>query len=317
MTDREVLLANPRGFCAGVDRAIEIVERALKMHGAPIYVRHEIVHNKFVVDDLRAKGAVFIEDLAEVPAGATLVFSAHGVSRAVREEAARRGFHVFDATCPLVKKVHIEVAKRRAEGFEIVMIGHDGHPEVEGTMGQSEAGMYLVETVEDVQKLSVNAERLTYVSQTTLSVDDCQKVIDALKVKFPHIVGPKKDDICYATQNRQDAVKFMAPQVEVVIVVGSRTSSNTNRLRELAQLLGCETYQVDSAEELQDAWIAGKKRIGVTSGASAPEVLVRDVVEKLKAAGAPSVRELPGITEAITFPLPRGLNGAPGAGSRG
>ncbi len=309
MSDSEVLLANPRGFCAGVDRAIEIVERALQMHGAPIYVRHEIVHNKFVVDDLRAKGAVFIEDLADVPAGATLVFSAHGVSKAVRVEAATRGFHVFDATCPLVKKVHIEVAKRRAEGFDVVMIGHDGHPEVEGTMGQSETGMYLVETVDDVKKLHVNAGKLTYVSQTTLSVDDCQKVIDALKEKFPHIVGQKKDDICYATQNRQDAVKFMAPQVEVVIVVGSRTSSNTNRLRELAQLLGCETYQVDSADELQEAWIAGKKRIGVTSGASAPEVLVQDVVAKLKAIGAPSVRELDGITEAITFPLPRGLNG--------
>ncbi|MBI3716284.1 MAG: 4-hydroxy-3-methylbut-2-enyl diphosphate reductase [Betaproteobacteria bacterium] len=310
MTDSEVLLANPRGFCAGVDRAIEIVERALQMHGAPIYVRHEIVHNKFVVDDLRAKGAVFIEDLAEVPAGATLVFSAHGVSKAVRLEAAKRGFHVFDATCPLVKKVHIEVAKRRAEGYEVVMIGHDGHPEVEGTMGQSETGMYLVETVDDVMKLHVNADKLTYVSQTTLSVDDCQKVIDALKVKFPHIVGQKKDDICYATQNRQDAVKFMAPQVEVVIVVGSRSSSNTNRLRELAQLLGCEAYQVDSAQELQEAWIAGKKRIGVTSGASAPEVLVRDVVAKLKAIGVPSVLELDGIIEAVTFPLPRGLNGA-------
>ncbi len=314
MPEIEVLLANPRGFCAGVDRAIEIVERALQLHGAPIYVRHEIVHNKFVVDDLRAKGAVFIEDLAEVPAGATLVFSAHGVSKAVRQEAASRGFHVFDATCPLVKKVHIEVAKRRAEGFDVVMIGHDGHPEVEGTMGQSATGMYLVETVEDVKKLHVNAEKLTYVSQTTLSVDDCQKVIDALKEKFPHIVGQKKDDICYATQNRQDAVKFMAPQVEVVIVVGSRTSSNTNRLRELAQLLGCETYQVDSADELQEAWIAGKKRIGVTSGASAPEVLVQEVVAKLKAIGAPSVRELDGITEAITFPLPRGLNGGARAG---
>jgi len=314
MTDSEVLLANPRGFCAGVDRAIEIVERALQMHGAPIYVRHEIVHNKFVVDDLRSKGAVFIEDLADVPAGATLVYSAHGVSKAVRVEAAKRGFRVFDATCPLVKKVHIEVAKRRAEGYEVVMIGHDGHPEVEGTMGQSDTGMYLVETVDDVMKLHVNADKLTYVSQTTLSVDDCQKVIDALKIRFPHIVGQKKDDICYATQNRQDAVKFMAPQVEVVIVVGSRTSSNTNRLRELAQLLGCETYQVDSAQELQEAWVAGKKRIGVTSGASAPEVLVRDVVAKLKALGVPSVRELDGITEAVTFPLPRGLNGTPLSG---
>jgi len=308
MNDTEVLLANPRGFCAGVDRAIEIVERALTLHGAPIYVRHEIVHNKFVVDDLRSKGAVFIEDLADVPAGATLVFSAHGVSKAVRLEAAKRGFHVFDATCPLVKKVHVEVMKRRNEGFEIVMIGHDGHPEVEGTMGQSEEGMYLVETEEDVAKLQIAGNgKLTYVSQTTLSVDDCQKVIDALKRKFPHIVGPKQDDICYATQNRQDAVKFMAPQVELVIVVGSRTSSNTNRLRELAALLGCETYQVDSAAEVDPAWLKGKKRVGVTSGASAPEVLVRDVIAKLKALGTMSVRELDGITETITFSLPRGL----------
>jgi 4-hydroxy-3-methylbut-2-en-1-yl diphosphate reductase len=305
--ENEILLANPRGFCAGVDRAIEIVERALAQHGAPIYVRHEIVHNKFVVEDLRAKGAIFIEDLAEVPKGATLIFSAHGVSKAIRREADDRGFQVFDATCPLVKKVHVEVAKKRAEGFEVVMIGHDGHPEVEGTLGQSDAGMYLVETVDDVAKLDVHSEKLTYVSQTTLSVDDCQKVIDALKIKFPHIVGPKHDDICYATQNRQDAVKFMAPQVEVVIVVGSRTSSNTNRLRELAQLLGCDTYQVDSATELQAEWIKGKKRIGVTSGASAPEVLVREVIAKLKSLGAASVRELDGITESIVFPLPRGL----------
>ena len=309
MPESDVLLANPRGFCAGVDRAIEIVERALKLHGAPIYVRHEIVHNKFVVDDLRSKGAVFIEDLADVPSGATLVFSAHGVSKAVRIEAAERGFHVFDATCPLVKKVHVEVMKRRNEGFEVVMIGHDGHPEVEGTMGQSEAGMHLVETAEDVAKLKIPpGTRLTYVSQTTLSVDDCQIVIDALKRKFPQIVGQKQDDICYATQNRQDAVKFMAPQVEVVIVVGSRTSSNTNRLRELAATLGCTTYQVDSAEEVLPEWIAGKRRIGVTSGASAPEVLVRDVISRLKSLGAISVRELDGITENITFPLPQGLN---------
>jgi 4-hydroxy-3-methylbut-2-en-1-yl diphosphate reductase len=305
--EAEILLANPRGFCAGVDRAIEIVERALTQHGAPIYVRHEIVHNKFVVEDLRAKGAIFIEDLADVPKGATLIFSAHGVSKAVRREADERGFQVFDATCPLVKKVHIEVAKKRAEGFDVVMIGHDGHPEVEGTLGQSDAGMYLVETVDDVTKLNITCEKLTYVSQTTLSVDDCQKVIDALKIKFPHIVGPKHDDICYATQNRQDAVKFMAPQVEVVIVVGSRTSSNTNRLRELANLLGCDTYQVDSATELQEEWIRGKKRIGVTSGASAPEVLVREVIARLKSLGAASVRELDGITENIVFPLPRGL----------
>jgi 4-hydroxy-3-methylbut-2-enyl diphosphate reductase len=305
----EILLAEPRGFCAGVDRAIEIVERALTKFGAPIYVRHEIVHNKFVVDDLRNKGAIFIENLADVPPGATLVFSAHGVSKAVRIEAAKRGFSVFDATCPLVKKVHVEVMKRRSEGYEIIMIGHDGHPEVEGTMGQSEAGMYLVETAEDVAKLHIaEGTRLTYVSQTTLSVDDCQIVIDALKKKFPQIVGPKQDDICYATQNRQDAVKFMAPQVDLVIVVGSRSSSNTNRLRELAAILGCKTYQVDSAEELLPAWLAGVRRIGVTSGASAPEILVRDVIAKLKSMGAASVRELDGITENITFPLPKGLS---------
>jgi len=311
MKDSEILLSNPRGFCAGVDRAIDIVERALQRHGAPIYVRHEIVHNKYVVDDLRAKGAVFIEDLADVPPGATLVFSAHGVSKAVRREAQQRGFQVFDATCPLVKKVHIEVLKRRNEGYEVVMIGHEGHPEVEGTLGQSDTGMYLVESVEDVANLNIaHSEKLTYVSQTTLSVDDTQKVIDALKARFPHIVGPKQDDICYATQNRQDAVKFMAPLVEVVIVVGSRTSSNTNRLRELADLLGCETHQVDSADELKPEWVAGKKRIGVTSGASAPEILVQDVVAKLKSQGVVSVRELDGIIETITFPLPKGLNRA-------
>ncbi len=308
MDESEILLANPRGFCAGVDRAIEIVERALKIHGGPIYVRHEIVHNKYVVDDLRAKGAVFIEDLADVPAGATLVFSAHGVSKAVRREAQQRGFRVFDATCPLVKKVHIEVLKRRNEGYEIVMIGHEGHPEVEGTLGQSDTGMYLVESVDDVARLNVaHAEKLAYVSQTTLSVDDTKIVIDALKKRFPHIVGPKQDDICYATQNRQDAVKFMAPMVEVMIVVGSRSSSNTNRLRELSDLLGCETHQVDSADELRPEWVAGKKRIGVTSGASAPEILVKDVIAKLKSQGAVSVRELDGIKEAITFPLPKGL----------
>jgi len=309
MTETEILLANPRGFCAGVDRAIEIVNRALEKHGRPIYVRHEIVHNKFVVDDLREKGAVFIEDLADVPRGATLVFSAHGVSKAIRKEADERGFRIFDATCPLVKKVHVEVAKRRNEGYDIIMIGHSGHPEVEGTMGQSETGMYLVETEDDVGRLVVSDnEKLSYVTQTTLSVDDCQRVIDALKRKFPYITGPKQDDICYATQNRQDAVKFMAPQVEVVIVVGSRTSSNTNRLRELSATMGCTTYQIDSAAELQAEWIVGKTRIGVTSGASAPEVLVRDVVARLKALGARSVRELDGITENITFPLPKGLS---------
>ena len=316
MDESEILLANPRGFCAGVDRAIEIVERALKLHGAPIYVRHEIVHNKYVVDDLRAKGAVFVEDLADVPKDATLVFSAHGVSLAVRREAQKRGFRVFDATCPLVKKVHIEVLKRRNEGYEIVMIGHEGHPEVEGTLGQSDTGMYLVESAEDVANLKIaQSEKLTYVSQTTLSVDDTQKVIDALRKRFPHIVGPKQDDICYATQNRQDAVKFMAPLVEVVIVVGSRTSSNTNRLRELADLLGCETHQVDSADELKPEWVAGKKRIGVTSGASAPEILVKDVIAKLKSQGVVSVRELDGITETIAFPLPKGLNHLPAVAS--
>ena len=316
MEKSEVLLANPRGFCAGVDRAIEIVERALKIHGAPIYVRHEIVHNKYVVDDLRNKGAVFIEDLADVPPGATLVFSAHGVSQAIRREAQQRGFQVFDATCPLVKKVHVEVAKRRHEGFEIIMIGHQGHPEVEGTLGQAETGMHLVESVDDVAKLDIaHVPKLTYVSQTTLSVDDTQVVINALKMRFPHIMGPKQDDICYATQNRQDAVKFMAPQVEVVIVVGSRTSSNTNRLRELSDLLGCDTYQVDSATELKPEWIAGKKRIGVTSGASAPELLVSEVIAKLKSQGVASVRELDGITENITFPLPRGLNNQPARGA--
>jgi len=316
MENSEILLANPRGFCAGVDRAIEIVERALKLHGAPIYVRHEIVHNKYVVDDLRNKGAVFIEDLADVPQGATLVFSAHGVSQAIRREAQQRGFQVFDATCPLVKKVHVEVAKRRNEGFEIVMIGHQGHPEVEGTLGQADTGMHLVESVEDVAKLDIaHVPKLTYVSQTTLSVDDTQLVINALKARFPHILGPKQDDICYATQNRQDAVKFMAPQVEVVIVVGSRTSSNTNRLRELSDLLGCATYQVDSAAELQPEWIAGKKRIGVTSGASAPELLVSEVIAKLKSQGVASVRELDGITENITFPLPKGLSHQPARGA--
>ncbi len=303
----DLILANPRGFCAGVDRAIEIVERALNQRGAPIYVRHEIVHNKFVVEDLRSKGAIFIEDLAEVPKGATLIFSAHGVSKAVRAEADSLGFEVFDATCPLVKKVHIEVSKRRAEGFEVIMVGHDGHPEVEGTMGQSDAGMYLVETAEDVAKLHVDAPKLTYVTQTTLSVDDAKTVIDALKERFPHIVGPKQADICYATQNRQDAVKFMAPQCDLVIVVGSRTSSNTNRLRELAQTFGCETYQVDAADELQPEWVVGKRRIGITSGASAPEVLVKDVIARLRRLGVASVRELDGIVENITFPIPKGL----------
>jgi 4-hydroxy-3-methylbut-2-enyl diphosphate reductase len=306
----EVLLANPRGFCAGVERAIGIVERALALYGAPIYVRHEIVHNKFVVDDLRAKGAVFVEELDEVPAGSTVIFSAHGVAKSVRAEADARGLRIFDATCPLVTKVHVEVAKMRAAGNEIVMIGHRGHPEAEGTMGQSEAGMYLVETVEDVAKLQVrDPGRLAYVTQTTLSVDDAQAIVDALRARFPAIVGPKKDDICYATQNRQDAVKFMAPQCDLVIVVGSPNSSNSNRLREVAQSRGVEAYMVDNASQLRPEWIEGKSRVGVTAGASAPEVLVMDVIARLQALGARRVTQLDGIEENVTFPLPKGLAG--------
>jgi 4-hydroxy-3-methylbut-2-en-1-yl diphosphate reductase len=308
--ENEILLAQPRGFCAGVDRAIEIVERALQQFGAPIYVRHEIVHNAYVVNDLRNKGAIFIEDLDDVPAGNTLVFSAHGVSKAVREEAESRGLKVYDATCPLVTKVHVEVAKMRKQGAEIVMIGHAGHPEVEGTMGQAEEGMHLVETVDDVAKLNVaNPDLLAYVSQTTLSVDDTAEIIAALKARFPNIVEPKKGDICYATTNRQEAVKFMAPQVEVVIVVGSPNSSNSNRLREVAEKKGTPAYMVDNAAGIDPAWIAGKKRIGVTAGASAPEVLVQAVIERLKALGAASVRALEGVEENVTFPLPKGLDG--------
>jgi 4-hydroxy-3-methylbut-2-enyl diphosphate reductase len=304
----EVLLAKPRGFCAGVDRAIAIVERALAVHGAPIYVRHEIVHNKFVVADLRAKGAVFVEELSEVPAGATVIFSAHGVSLAVRAEAEARGLRVFDATCPLVTKVHVEVAKMRDQGREVVMIGHAGHPEAEGTMGQSGSGMHLVESEEDVARLRVaNPERLAYVTQTTLSIDDCERIVAALKVRFPGIVGPKKDDICYATQNRQDAVKVMAPRCDVVIVVGSPNSSNSNRLREVAQNLGREAYLVDRAEDLDEAWIRGKRSVGVTAGASAPEVLVQDVIHRLQALGARRVHELEGIEEKVTFPLPKAM----------
>jgi 4-hydroxy-3-methylbut-2-enyl diphosphate reductase len=310
--DKEILLAQPRGFCAGVDRAIEIVERALIQFGAPIYVRHEIVHNAYVVEDLRSKGAIFIEELADVPAGNTVVFSAHGVSKAVQAEAAVRGLTVFDATCPLVTKVHMEVAKMRREGREIVMIGHDGHPEVEGTMGQAEEGMYLVETVEDVNKLSVkNSDMLAYVSQTTLSVDDTAEVIAALKNKFPHIAEPKKADICYATTNRQEAVKFMAPQVEVVIVVGSPNSSNSNRLREVAEKKGSAAYMVDNASQINPDWLEGSKRIGVTAGASAPEVLVQAVIDRLKECGAKTVRILDGVEEHVTFPLPKGLSGLP------
>jgi 4-hydroxy-3-methylbut-2-enyl diphosphate reductase len=308
--DKEILLAQPRGFCAGVDRAIDIVERALVQFGAPIYVRHEIVHNAYVVDDLRKKGAIFIEELEDVPAGNTVVFSAHGVSKAVQAEAAERGLTVFDATCPLVTKVHVEVAKMRREGREIIMIGHDGHPEVEGTMGQTEAGMYLVETVEDVRSLSVrNPDMLAYVTQTTLSVDDTAEVIAAIKSKFPNIAEPKKGDICYATTNRQEAVKFMAPQVEVVIVVGSPNSSNSNRLREVAEKNGAFSYMVDSASQIDPQWLEGKRRIGVTAGASAPEILVNDVIAQLKEYGANSVRVLEGVEEHVVFPLPKGLGG--------
>ncbi|HJV73364.1 MAG TPA: 4-hydroxy-3-methylbut-2-enyl diphosphate reductase [Noviherbaspirillum sp.] len=307
--DKEVLLAQPRGFCAGVDRAIEIVERALEEFGAPIYVRHEIVHNAYVVDDLRRKGAIFIEELEDVPAGSTVIFSAHGVSRAVQSEAAERGLHVFDATCPLVTKVHVEVAKMRREGREIIMIGHAGHPEVEGTMGQAEEGMYLVETAADVDALQVrNPDMLAYVSQTTLSVDDTAGIIAALKRKFPLIVEPKKGDICYATTNRQEAVKFMAPQVEVVVVVGSPNSSNSNRLREVAEKKGAPAYMVDNALQIDPAWLEGRSRIGVTAGASAPEVLVQAVIDRLKELGAKSVRALPGAEENVTFPMPKGLS---------
>jgi len=310
-SEKEILLAQPRGFCAGVDRAIEIVERALQEFGAPIYVRHEIVHNAYVVDDLRGKGAIFIEELADVPAGSTVIFSAHGVSRAVQQEAAARGLKIFDATCPLVTKVHVEVAKMRRDGREIVMIGHHGHPEVEGTMGQADGGMHLVETVEDVERLQVrDPALLAYVTQTTLSIDDTADVIAALKRRFPQIVEPKKGDICYATTNRQEAVKFMAPQVEVVIVVGSPNSSNSNRLREVAQKKGATAYMVDGADQIDPAWLQGKSRIGVTAGASAPEVLVQAVIERLRQCGARSVRTLDGAEENVVFPLPKGLSGA-------
>jgi len=307
----DVILANPRGFCAGVDRAIAIVEQALAQFGAPIYVRHEVVHNRFVVDDLKAKGAVFVEELHEVPPGSTVVFSAHGVSRAVRADAESRGLRVFDATCPLVTKVHVEVARMREHGRTIVMIGHAGHPEVEGTMGQCSGGVHLVESVADVERLAVGEnENLAYVTQTTLSVDDAAAIVDALKRRFPRIVGPRKDDICYATQNRQDAVKLMAPQVDVVIVVGSPNSSNSNRLREVAANRGIPAYMVDRADELDARWIEGRTHVGVTAGASAPEVLVREVLDRLKAFGAISVRELHGAPERVVFPMPKGLPSA-------
>ena len=308
----DLLLANPRGFCAGVDRAIEIVERALALHGAPIYVRHEVVHNKFVVDGLREKGAIFIEDLADVPGGSILIFSAHGVSQAVRREAEARGLTVFDATCPLVTKVHIEVSRMREQGKEIVMIGHAGHPEVEGTMGQSEGGsnggMYLVESPQQVAGLKVNDEKnLAYVTQTTLSVDDASTIIAALKTRFPFITGPKKDDICYATQNRQDAVKMLVKQCDAVVVVGSPNSSNSNRLREVAANVGVPAYLVNDAGELQAEWFAGKARVGISAGASAPEVLVQGVISRLQSMGGEKVIELQGIVENVVFPLPKTL----------
>src|SRR5436190_7821443 len=308
MTVEEVVLAEPRGFCAGVDRAIEIVERALSKFGAPIYVRHEIVHNTHVVNDLKAKGAIFIEDLDEVPSGATLVFSAHGVSQAVRREAEARGFSVFDATCPLVTKVHVEVAKLAKEGYEFVMIGHKGHPEVEGTMGQLDHGIHLVEDVADVAKVQpAQTEKLAVVTQTTLSVDDAAEITAAVKQRFPKVRQPKQQDICYATQNRQDAVKMLAPKVDVLIVVGSPTSSNSNRLRELAERLGTHAYMVDAPADLKPEWLVGKRRVGLTAGASAPDVLVQQMIERLRALGAVSVRSMPGVEETKHYALPKGL----------
>ncbi|MEY3974241.1 MAG: hypothetical protein RIS59_602 [Pseudomonadota bacterium] len=307
----KVLLANPRGFCAGVDRAIEIVERALALHGKPVYVRHEVVHNRYVVDDLRTKGAVFIEDLDEVPGGAVLVFSAHGVSLAVREEAARRGFQVFDATCPLVTKVHVEVGRLRTKQQEVIMIGHAGHPEVEGTMGQSEGGMHLVETVADVAKVPVSdPDNLAYVTQTTLSVDDAQTVVNALRARFPKIVGPKKDDICYATQNRQDAVKSLAPRCDLVLVVGSKNSSNSNRLCEVSRDVGTPARLIDGAIDIDPAWLEGIETLGVTAGASAPELLVQEVLERLRDLGACSVEDMAGVEEDVVFPIPKTLERA-------
>ncbi|GHC39139.1 4-hydroxy-3-methylbut-2-enyl diphosphate reductase [Alcaligenes pakistanensis] len=305
----EVVLAQPRGFCAGVDRAIDIVERALELHGAPIYVRHEIVHNRYVVEDLRNKGAIFIKELDEAPSGAIVIFSAHGVSRQVRDDAEQRGLKVFDATCPLVTKVHIEVSRMRAEGREIIMIGHVGHPEVEGTLGQADGGMYLVETPEDVANLKIkDPDNLAFVTQTTLSVDDAAVVAQALRERFPNIVEPKKSDICYATQNRQDAVKIMAPQCDLVLVVGSTNSSNSNRLREVAERKGAEAYLLDKPEMIDPAWLVGKKRVGVTAGASAPEVLVNQVIQRLQELGVGRVRALDGVEENIAFPLPRELS---------
>ena len=305
---QEILLAEPRGFCAGVDRAIDIVEAAIAKFGRPIYVRHEIVHNTYVVNDLKTKGAIFIEELSDVPPGATLVFSAHGVSKAVQAEAEARGFTIFDATCPLVTKVHVEVAKLHKEGYEFIMIGHKGHPEVEGTMGQLPDGIHLVEDAHDVAKVQPKqTELLAVVTQTTLSVDDAAEILLAVKERFPKVREPKQQDICYATQNRQDAVKLMGPQVDVLVVVGSPTSSNSNRLRELGARMGADSYMIDSADELQNEWFNGKHRVGLTAGASAPEILVQDVIARLRALGATSIRTLDGVTETIKFPLPKGL----------
>jgi 4-hydroxy-3-methylbut-2-enyl diphosphate reductase len=309
----EIHLANPRGFCAGVDRAIGIVERALEIFGAPVYVRHEVVHNKYVVDGLRDKGAIFVDELDEVPDDATVIFSAHGVGKAVREEAARRKLRVFDAICPLVTKVHMEVGRYQAEGRECILIGHAGHPEVEGTLGQYTApegsgGMYLVESVDDVGKLEVkDPDFLAYVTQTTLSMDDTAVVIDALRKRFPLIDGPKKEDICYATQNRQDAVKRLLQNCDLILVVGSQTSSNSTRLKEIAEKQGISAYLIDNADEIQREWLGGKRSVGVTAGASAPEVLVEQVVERLKKWGGEAVNEVPGIKEQVVFSLPREL----------
>jgi 4-hydroxy-3-methylbut-2-enyl diphosphate reductase len=308
--DSEILMAQPRGFCAGVDRAINIVEEALSRFGTPIYVRHEIVHNAFVVNDLREKGAIFVEDLNEVPKGGIVVFSAHGVSQEVRKDAQERGLQVYDATCPLVTKVHLEVVKMCKDGFTVLMIGHPGHPEVEGTMGQVKEGIFLVEKLEDIQKLSFSDnERIAFVTQTTLSVDETKEIVDALIKKYPNIVQPRKQDICYATQNRQDAVKFMAPQVEIVIVVGSAASSNSNRLRELSEKLGVPSYMVDDPDQLKAEWFVGKKRVGLTAGASAPESLAQSIVKRIQEFGPRQVRALPGVVEDVTFSLPKNLVG--------
>jgi 4-hydroxy-3-methylbut-2-enyl diphosphate reductase len=304
----EILMAQPRGFCAGVDRAINIVNEALNRFGAPIYVRHEIVHNAYVVNELRERGAVFVEHLHEVPKGGIVVFSAHGVSQDVRKEAKERGLQVYDATCPLVTKVHLEVVKMCKDGFIVLMIGHAGHPEVEGTMGQVKEGVFLIEKAEDLEHLNfANEEKIAFVTQTTLSVDETKEIVEALTKKFPNIVQPRKQDICYATQNRQDAVKFMAPQVEVVIVVGSAASSNSNRLRELSEKLGVPSYMVDAPDQLKPEWFVGKKRIGLTAGASAPETLAQSIVERIQEFGPRQIRALPGIVEDVTFSLPKNL----------